>query len=414
MDEVTTWVLGILLILIGSLGNNLGNNLVSLAHSQEKQLNKTEKIIEEGKSKKQQQQQQTEDKHEDTDKEIDYTIATEGSSFHKSTKTTVLCNETKIVENKPWYKKISLRTLGTLIFVFGNLFTFAAFGFGAQSLLAALESVQFVSNVFFAKFVHKEKITVSMVLATISICAGDVLVVVFSNQDVVLLDSYQMIALYEYNTSYHAYLAIVGFLWIVNHFTYYHYYKVRMVQRRLLWAHSFIEPFTYAVSSAIIGTQAVLLSKCMSMLIQVSAYGNDQFTYFFVYLVLFCWIVLVAFWLRRLDLGLSLYPPLFIIPVLQVFFILFAIMCGGVYFEEFDTFKESQFIGFAIGVVMILAGVFGLAPKDTKLQIPTDGDEPIECDLEAKGGLTAVNECDLHPHNLHDDLNALPSSRRGN
>ena len=62
----------------------------------------------------------------------------------------------------------------------------------------------------------------------------------------------------------------------------------------------------------------------------------------------------MAYWLRRLDKGLELFPPLFIIPVLQVFFVFFAIMCGGVYFEEFIGFTYQQYIGFVIGVVMIL------------------------------------------------------------
>ena len=70
------------------------------------------------------------------------------------------------------------------------------------------------------------------------------------------------------------------------------------------------------------------------------------------------WIILVAYWLRRLDKGLELFPPLFIIPVLQVFFVFFAIMCGGVYFEEFIGFTYQQYIGFVIGVVMILGRIF--------------------------------------------------------
>ena len=35
MSEPPIWVLGVVLVIIGSLGNNLGNNLVSLGHKQE-------------------------------------------------------------------------------------------------------------------------------------------------------------------------------------------------------------------------------------------------------------------------------------------------------------------------------------------------------------------------------------------
>ena len=46
-------------------------------------------------------------------------------------------------------------------------------------------------------------------------------------------------------------------LWAINHFTYSHYYHVRVKKGKLLWQHGFIEPFTFAVSSAIIGTQGI-------------------------------------------------------------------------------------------------------------------------------------------------------------
>ena len=108
------------------------------------------------------------------------------------------------------------------------------------------------------------------------------------------------------------------------------------------------------------------------MLIQVSAYGDNEFSRPTIFVVLVSWLVLVSYWIRRLDLGLSLYPPLFIIPVMQVFFVFFAILCGGIYFEEFEGFNSSQYIGFVFGVVMILGGVFGLAPTDVLLIPPPD------------------------------------------
>ena len=135
-----------------------------------------------------------------------------------------------------------------------------------------------------------------------------------------------------------------------------------------MWKHGFVEPFTFAVSSSIIGTQAVLNSKCMSMLIQVTSRGIvNEFELPHIWWILITWIILVAYWLRRLDVGLAMYPPLFIIPVMQVFFVFFAILCGGIYFQEFLHFTATMYVGFVIGVVMILAGVYGLAPDDVQI-----------------------------------------------
>lgn len=267
--------------------------------------------------------------------------------------------------------------LGTFIFIFGNLFTFVSFAFGAQSLIASLESVQFVSNIFFAKYVHKETITRRMIYATLSIIVGNIMVVLFANHSAQKFSSSNMIYLYKTNYIYHGYLGIAFFIWLTCSCIYRKYHHSRMVLRTLLWEHSFIEPFCFAVSSAIIGTQAVLNSKCLALLIDsTSTPGNkNEFTFWYIYFILGTWLLLVVYWLRRLDLGLSMFPPLFIIPVMQVFFVFFAILCGGIYFEEFVKFSLTQYIGFCIGVLLILAGVYGLAPTDMKLFVPPLLDE---------------------------------------
>mmetsp|Transcript_12560 Transcript_12560/g.12184 ORF Transcript_12560/g.12184 Transcript_12560/m.12184 type:complete len:569 (-) Transcript_12560:491-2197(-) len=362
MAEFPTWVIGVILVIVGSLGNNLGNNLVSLAHTQTKKG----KELEEAEGEKQEKESE---KFEIRTSKDEYSEKKDEDSVEADSPKDLI-----VIRKEKKESCCSMRTIGTLVFVFGNLFTFAAFGFGAQSLLASLESVQFVSNVFFAKYVHKEKITLRMALATGSIVVGNILVVVFSKDSSRLFSSRDILYLYRNNTPYHGYLAAAGSIWVICHFTYSHYYKVRIFEKRVLWQHSFIEPFTFTISSTIIGTQAVLLSKCMSMLIQLSiANTEDEFSRAPVYVILVCWIILVAYWLRRLDVGLSLYPPLFIIPVMQVFFIFFALLCGGIYFEEFEEFTAGMFAGFIVGVILILIGVYGMAPVGEPV-IPRDKD----------------------------------------
>ena len=106
----------------------------------------------------------------------------------------------------------------------------------------------------------------------------------------------------------------------------------------------------------------------MSMLIQVSARGTiNEFERPHIWWILVTWLLLVTYWVKRIDTGLALFPPLFIIPVMQVFFVFFAIVCGGIYFGEFMTFGPPQFAGVIIGVLMILGGVYGLAPTDVHI-----------------------------------------------
>jgi magnesium transporter len=56
-------------------------------------------------------------------------------------------------------------------------------GYAAQSLLAALGCIQFVSNVAFAYWVLKEKVTLVVIAATACIVAGCILLVIFGNHD---------------------------------------------------------------------------------------------------------------------------------------------------------------------------------------------------------------------------------------
>ena len=110
----------------------------------------------------------------------------------------------------------------------------------------------------------------------------------------------------------------------------------------------------------------------MSLLIQCSGRaGKDGYIYEFeiapIWIILVVWLCMVTYWLKRLDGALGLYPPMFIIPVMQVFFVFFAIICGGLYFEEFVSMDGGQIAGFVVGVVMILAGVYLLAPTDAEV-----------------------------------------------
>lgn len=367
------WVLGVCLIIAGSLGQNLGQNLISLGHKEADGASAADHEIKEKEDLKQEIDKDGHNNNNNNNNKDD-ADANNNAENHSSTTTAA-----PVVQKSHtvW------RHFGTFIFIFGALFTFAAFGFAAQSLLASLESIQFVSNVLFAKYVHKETITWRMVISTISIVVGNVLVVIFSDHSAYLFTSHDIIYLYVHNKSYHAYLIIAGSLFFITLGIYKYYNHSRLKKGVILWMHSLIEPLCFCASSAIVGSQAVLNSKCMSMLIQVSIRGvQNEFVMPTVWVILVTWIIMVAFWLRRMDMGLAQFPPLFIIPVLQVFFVLFAIICGGVYFEEFLQYGTNAWIGFIIGVTMILVGVYGLAPTELDLikVVPVDDDTLVEID----------------------------------
>ena len=343
------WVYGVALVVVGAIGNNLGNNLVSLGHKRHQE--KTDRLkVEKAKA----------------NKTGDLTTHTEISEP----------NSIRVEEDEGWF---TWTNIGRTVFVLGNLLTWVAYAWGAQSLIAALESVQFVSNVFFVHYVHHEPVTNRMIIATLSIVVGNILVVLFSSKEAHVFTSNKLIHLYETNYAYHVYVFLALSLWAFTSWVFVKYNHSRMKKRILLWNHSFVEPFSFCVSASIIGTQAVLNSKSLALLLDATSRGEkNEFAFWFLYLVLGTWLLMVAYWLVRLDQSLALFPPMFIIPVIEVCFTFFAILCGGIYFQEFVNFTIPQYIGFAAGVGMILAGVYGLAPPDMKLYIPGDPDMPVE------------------------------------
>jgi hypothetical protein len=84
----------------------------------------------------------------------------------------------------------------------------------------------------------------------------------------------------------------------------------------------------------------------------------------FTYVVAFAWLVTVAFWLYRMDVGISKFRGPFIIPALQLFWTLFGILTGGIFFREFHTMSISSLIGFTFGVILAFVGVLYLKPEE--------------------------------------------------
>ena len=121
---------------------------------------------------------------------------------------------------------------------------------------------------------------------------------------------------------------------------------------------------------ALIGSQAVLHSKNLSMIMQHCIQGENQLNSNFsivVWVELAVWLLTAYLYCGLINTGLNLYPPAFFIPVQAVFFALFTIICGGIYFYEFN-FNVLQTIMFSLGCFLIFTGVWALAPDRIELE----------------------------------------------
>ena len=275
-------------------------------------------------------------------------------------------------------------SIGFIFFGIGSLVNFATFAYAAQSTIAAISGVQFVSNLFFSYFLHGEEVKNLHYLATLFLVSGVCLAAQQSRYSKDFQRVKSVADIYAlYSASYFAFLFFLGFICILGELTY-KIYDARdeeiRIQRsivnenkkddhkyndsplplnRLPYA-SLLKPFSFSTVSTIIGTQAVLQSKCIAELIRSSIETNDFVDYkkFVVYVIFASFLGCISFWIYRLQIALSKFNGVFIIPLLQSCWIVTACIQGAVFFHEFTS--SAQVIQFSLGVALILLGVIVL------------------------------------------------------
>jgi len=134
-------------------------------------------------------------------------VASLRKSLSESSDDSVTTTESETAELTKKVKKPNIWYMGTVFFVSGSILNFVSFSFAAQSLLAALGSAQFISNVFFGKVILGEVVTVQTIFATFVIITGNGLVVLFSSHESVIYEAEDLIDFY--NKTYNIYALVL-------------------------------------------------------------------------------------------------------------------------------------------------------------------------------------------------------------
>ncbi|KAA6419878.1 MAG: hypothetical protein FRX49_10241 [Trebouxia sp. A1-2] len=252
---------------------------------------------------------------------------------------------------------------GVGLFVVGNALNFISFGFAAQSLLAALGSIQFVSNVFFAWFVLHERADRRVIVATAMIVVGCIVLVAFGNHQSKPLTSRQLQHLFQ-NDIYIAYLswllATAGLAYIV--------YRIgtQKLKREGLggMSHRWMKVFQYYLFPRHDEQQRVLSASCHVWNIDGTAWA------------------------------LRLFPAVVIVPTMQISWTLFSVVSGGIYYQEYHAFTAFTASMFGLGVLIVFSGVFLLTPgkEAYRLKAHEDEDEmPILSSPRANSGPVSIS-----------------------
>mmetsp|Transcript_12650 Transcript_12650/g.19161 ORF Transcript_12650/g.19161 Transcript_12650/m.19161 type:complete len:572 (-) Transcript_12650:274-1989(-) len=420
--EKTNWVTGLVLNVVGSFSINIGTNLIQYSH-----LLHT--------------------------KHIDAGIQSIRASI-------IFC--------VAWF-----------IFVIGNALNFVSFSFATQTVLSALGSVQFISNVLCTYWLFHVKPSKKQLLGTICVVLGNICIVSAANKTTFKFNSKQLSELFV-RLAYIMYLVAITCISALLHFLYVYLLRygtgeaaaaamatsadhstlesqpqeiptkretltVSVEFRRrcfhdihvfLVRNASLLIPTCYALISTMIGSQSVVLSKCCSSLVIESIDTRFQFDQPVSYVFLLALFVVMMFWLYRMNTALRRFDGVFIIPVLQVLWMMFGMLSGGILFKEFDGYHWYNVVGLVLGACVIFFGVNKLSIRNvndsvdaaTRLHSATGIDaenlaseevvvaEPVSNDLSVQ--LTSHNSpaaelmVDPSPASL-SNLNSLRNSEIG-
>lgn len=310
------WVIGAVINLFGSIAINFGTNLLKLGHTERERF-----VLENG--------------------------GTNGMLISKP-----------IIHFQTW-------RVGVLFFAFGNCLNFFSFGYAAQSLLAALGSVQFVSNIAFAYFVLNKKISIKVLVATTFIVLGNVFLVAFGNHQSPVYTPEELAEKYR-NVTFLLYCMTLVLIVAFHHYIY------RRGEILASSGHEFksywrmLLPFSYAVVSGAVGSCSVLFAKSLSNLLRLAMSSNYPLHTWFTYSMLLFFLSTAGFWMARLNEGLAFFDAIVIVPMFQIAWTFFSICTGFIYFQEYQVFNTLRTTMFIMGMVSVFMGIFLLAPDETK------------------------------------------------
>lgn len=292
--------------------------------------------------------------------------------------------ERSLLENKETVGKIVVKPItqfqtwrvGILFFAFGNCLNFISFGYAAQSLLAALGSVQFVSNIAFAYFVLNKKISVKVLVATAFIVLGNVFLVAFGNHQSPVFTPEQLAEKYS-NITFLLYCLTLVFVVAFHHYVYRRGEILATSEHEVKSYWKMLLPFSYAVVSGAVGSCSVLFAKSLSNLLRLAMSSSYELHTWFTYSMLLLFLSTAGFWMARLNEGLAFFDAIVIVPMFQIAWTFFSICTGFIYFQEYQVFNTLRTTMFILGMMSVFLGITLLAPDEAK------GGEAKESSLDA-------------------------------
>lgn len=257
---------------------------------------------------------------------------------------------------------------GQVVFVIFSLINFGCFALAPAAVLTPLESIQFVTNIYYNKFINRVHISRKMYTGVGLTCCGTVLTVVFgaagggSCHSLAVLEAYWGAPLW---LSWFVVSLSVGLAAVIAN---------RVLRRldkegKLSERGHLLLPLTFTLYSALLGGSCMIVhSKVLSELLGILFQGDASIftSSWLLYVELALVTVCGSFWIVQLTTCLVLYNPLLILPLMVGTYIFFGGIAGGIFFQEFHRLHEGfagygGWAAYACGLCLVLAGLYTIA-----------------------------------------------------
>eukprot|EP00475_Leptophrys_vorax_P000594 TRINITY_DN1032_c0_g1_i2.p1 TRINITY_DN1032_c0_g1~~TRINITY_DN1032_c0_g1_i2.p1 ORF type:complete len:435 (-),score=106.79 TRINITY_DN1032_c0_g1_i2:332-1636(-) len=268
------------------------------------------------------------------------------------------------------YQSHPIWQLGLGVMIFGSLADFAALALAPQSIVAPLGSLTLVFNIFFARWMHHERITPLGIMATAFIVLGSVVTVSFaSHKDESFLPEH-LFDLY-FTQRFIIYASIVIFL--VSFF-----WRVAASWSAEADRNSTIEEeswkfhyFKLLVSglSGMIGAHSILFAKFTAELI-----ADDVlvlFSHLMGYLTLVGLGVTIWAQIKWLNEGIKRFDSIYVLPVAKAFWVFFSVVSGLITFAEYRELTVMEALMFCVGIGFVITGVCIFSQAKTSEPVST-------------------------------------------
>mmetsp|Transcript_11568 Transcript_11568/g.20547 ORF Transcript_11568/g.20547 Transcript_11568/m.20547 type:complete len:710 (-) Transcript_11568:38-2167(-) len=300
------------------------------------------------------------------------------------------------------YTRQPIWMLGLFMVILGAVADFGALGFAAQSLITPVGGMTMVANLFFASYWLGEVITRRDLGSTSLIVLGIILVAAFADKSSQCFTLGNLMCLYK-RKEFIAYAVVITSVILLM------YVGIVLVRRRVksMKAEGRTElrqynryrklfPLMCASLSGIIGAQSVLFAKSTIEILKSTIRGNNEFAKYQTYFILVAMLVAIFGQIHWLAVGLKEFDAVIMVPVFQCVFVVFTIMGGAAYFDEFRTFTHIQTIMFPLGVLLLVIGVLGLATHKSRtaeeLLDEVDNQQGLLIDVEACDAVDSMND----------------------